>query len=99
VLTHVLLFGNFEWWNLEAMHQSRPPARPCTNAFSKKWENHWAALCLWFAFYYFCRVHSKLRYHLLLGRCSLAHVVMFSSYRQWKTARAIVSSVLASGRT
>src|SRR5260370_24195486 len=24
-----------------------------TNAFSKKWENHWAALCLWFAFYTF----------------------------------------------
>jgi hypothetical protein len=20
-----------------------------TNGFSKKWENHWAALCLWFA--------------------------------------------------
>jgi transposase-like protein/IS1 family transposase len=32
-----------------------------TNGFSKKWENHWAALCLWFAFYNFCRVHSKLR--------------------------------------
>jgi hypothetical protein len=22
-----------------------------TNAFSKKWENHWAALALWFAWY------------------------------------------------
>jgi hypothetical protein len=32
-----------------------------TNGFSKKWENHWAALGLWFAFYNFCRVHSKLR--------------------------------------
>ena len=32
-----------------------------TNGFSKKWENHWAALCLWFAYYNFCRVHSKLR--------------------------------------
>ena len=26
-----------------------------TNAFSKKWENHWAAVALWFAFYNFCR--------------------------------------------
>jgi hypothetical protein len=26
-----------------------------TNAFSKKWENHWAAVACWFAFYNFCR--------------------------------------------
>jgi len=32
-----------------------------TNAFSKKWENHWAAVVLWFAFYNFCRVHKSLR--------------------------------------
>jgi len=31
-----------------------------TNAFSKKWENHWAALCLWFAYYNFCRIHSTI---------------------------------------
>src|SRR5258707_14597606 len=32
-----------------------------TNAFSKKWENHWAAVALWFAFNNFCRVHKTLR--------------------------------------
>jgi transposase-like protein/IS1 family transposase len=32
-----------------------------TNAFSKKWENHWAAVALWFAFYNFCRVHKSIR--------------------------------------
>ena len=32
-----------------------------TNAFSKKWENHWAAVSTWFAFYNFCRVHKSLR--------------------------------------
>jgi transposase-like protein/IS1 family transposase len=32
-----------------------------TNAFSKKWENHWAAIALWFTFYNFCRVHKTLR--------------------------------------
>ena len=32
-----------------------------TNAFSKKWENHWAAVAMWFAFYNFCRVHKSLR--------------------------------------
>jgi hypothetical protein len=32
-----------------------------TNAFSKKWENHWAAVACWFCFYNFCRVHKSLR--------------------------------------
>ena len=32
-----------------------------TNAFSKKWENHWAAVAVWFAFYNFCRIHRSLR--------------------------------------
>jgi IS1 family transposase/transposase-like protein len=32
-----------------------------TNGFSKKWENHWAAVALWFAFYNFCRRHQTLR--------------------------------------
>jgi IS1 family transposase/transposase-like protein len=32
-----------------------------TNGFSKKWENHWAAVAVWFTFYNFCRVHKSLR--------------------------------------
>lgn len=32
-----------------------------TNGFSKKFENHWAALALYFAFYNFCRIHSSIR--------------------------------------
>ena len=32
-----------------------------TNGFSKKWENHWAALCPWFGYYNFCRIHRSLR--------------------------------------
>jgi len=31
-----------------------------TNAHSKKWENHWAALSLYFAYYNFCRDHATL---------------------------------------
>ncbi len=31
-----------------------------TNAFTKKWENHEAALALFFAFYNFCRPHMTL---------------------------------------
>jgi hypothetical protein len=27
----------------------------------KKFENHWAALCLYFAYYNFCRIHSTIR--------------------------------------
>lgn len=32
-----------------------------TNAFSRKWENHWSAVCLWYAYYNFCRIHKSLR--------------------------------------
>jgi len=32
-----------------------------TNGFSKKIENHSAAVALWFTYYNFCRVHSSLR--------------------------------------
>jgi hypothetical protein len=31
-----------------------------TNGFSKKVENHAAAVALWFAYYNFCRVHQTL---------------------------------------
>ena len=32
-----------------------------TNAFSKKVENHAAAVVLWFMYYNFCRAHQTLR--------------------------------------
>lgn len=32
-----------------------------TNAFSKKWENPWAALCVDFAYYNFCRIRRTIR--------------------------------------
>jgi len=32
-----------------------------TNAFSKRWENHWAAVVLWYTWYNFGRVHKSLR--------------------------------------
>jgi hypothetical protein len=32
-----------------------------TNAFSKKWENHCAAMMLWYTYYNFCRIHQSLR--------------------------------------
>ena len=32
-----------------------------TNAFSKKWDNLWAAYCLHFGWYNFCRIHQTLR--------------------------------------
>ena len=32
-----------------------------TNGFSKKCEKLWAALCLHFAYYNFCRIHRTLR--------------------------------------
>lgn len=32
-----------------------------TNAFSKKWSNHYAMLSLYFCWYNFCRIHSSIR--------------------------------------
>jgi transposase-like protein/IS1 family transposase len=46
--------------NLTVRMQVRRMTR-LTNAFSKKFENHWAALCLHFAYYNFCRIHKSLR--------------------------------------
>lgn len=46
--------------NLTIRMQMRRLTR-LTNAFSKKWENLWAAYCLHFAYYNFCRIHMSLR--------------------------------------
>jgi transposase-like protein/IS1 family transposase len=46
--------------NLTMRMQMRRLTR-LTNGFSKKWENHWAALCLHFAHYNFCRIHRTIR--------------------------------------
>lgn len=46
--------------NLNIRMQIRRMTR-LTNGHSKKWENHDAALALYFAFHNFCRVHSTLK--------------------------------------
>ena len=45
-----------------------------TNGFSKKWENHWAALCLHFAWYNFVRVHRTLRVTPAIAADATDHV-------------------------
>jgi len=32
-----------------------------TNGFSRKWENHWAAVVLWYTYYNFCKTHKSIR--------------------------------------
>jgi hypothetical protein len=46
--------------NLTMRMQMRRLTR-LTYGFSKKWENLWAALCLHFAYYNFCKIHRSLR--------------------------------------
>jgi hypothetical protein len=46
--------------NLTIRMQMRRLTR-LTNGFSKKWEGLWAAYCLHFANYNFCRVHRSIR--------------------------------------
>jgi IS1 family transposase len=45
-----------------------------TNAFSKKVENHAAAVALWFTYYNFCRVHQTLRVTPAMEAGISAHV-------------------------
>lgn len=52
--------SHIERQNLTIRMQMRRLTR-LTNAFSKKWENLWAAYCLHFAYYNFCRIHKTLR--------------------------------------
>ncbi|MGO9228169.1 MAG: hypothetical protein ACLQKA_03005 [Bryobacteraceae bacterium] len=52
--------SHVERQNLTIRMQMRRLTR-LTNAFSKKWENLWAAYCLHFAWYNFVRIHQSLR--------------------------------------
>jgi len=52
--------SHIERQNLTLRMQMRRLTR-LTNGFSKKWENLWAAYCLHFAYYNFCRIHKTLR--------------------------------------
>jgi IS1 family transposase len=52
--------SHIERQNLTIRMQMRRLTR-LTNAFSKQWENLWAAYCLHFAYYNFCRIHKTLR--------------------------------------
>ncbi len=55
-----------------------------TIAFSKRWENHWAAVCVWFTFYNFCRVHKSLR-------CTPAMEAGFAD-RVWSVRELLVTA-------
>jgi transposase-like protein/IS1 family transposase len=52
--------SHVERQNLTIRMQMRRLTR-LTNAFSKKWENLWAAYCVHFAYYNFCRIHQTIR--------------------------------------
>jgi transposase-like protein/IS1 family transposase len=52
--------SHVERQNLTIRMQMRRLTR-LTNAFSKEWESLWAAYCLHFAYYNFCRLHKTIR--------------------------------------
>jgi hypothetical protein len=59
-LGHASLSSHVERQNLAIRMQIRRLTR-LSNAFSKRWENLWAMLSLYFARYNFVRVHGSLR--------------------------------------
>jgi transposase-like protein/IS1 family transposase len=52
--------SRIERHNLSVRMENRRFTR-LTNAFSKKWANHYAALALYLAYYNFCRMHRTIR--------------------------------------
>ena len=56
-----------------------------TNAFSKKWDNLWAAYCLHFAWYNFVRVHRSLRVTPAMEAGIADHVWAIGELLEWKT--------------
>ena len=52
--------SHIERHNLSIRMSTRRMTR-LTNGFSKKWENHGAAMAVYIAYYNFCRVHQTLR--------------------------------------
>ena len=67
--------SHVERQNLTMRMQIRRLTR-LTNGFSKKWENLWAALCLHFAHYNFCRVHRTIRVTPAMQAGITSHVWM-----------------------
>ena len=63
-----------------------------TNGFSKKWENHSAAIMLWYCYYNFCRVHKSIRVTTAMEAGITGHV--------WSIAELLgaANSTLASAR-
>jgi len=57
---NLICTSHIERQNLTVRMQSRRLTR-LTNAFSKKFESHKAAIALHFAYYNFCKIHQTLR--------------------------------------
>lgn len=58
--------GETRYWpaevqSVEVVQLRGNPIPRLSNAFSKEWENLWAAYCLHFAYYNFRRTHTTLR--------------------------------------
>ena len=57
-----------------AMADGRTRLTRLTDAHSKKWENHEAAVALFIAYYNFCRVHQTLRVTPAMGAGIADHI-------------------------
>jgi len=59
-----------------------------TNAYSKKWENLNAALCLYFWHYNFARVHETLRVTPAMEHGLVKRILTWSDLFNWEIRKA-----------
>ncbi len=94
--TKEVISGNPKWDDISTSHIERQnlTIRMCmkrltrlTNAYSKKWENLYASLCLYFWHYNFTRVHETLRVTPAMEHGIVKRILTWSDLFNWKQAR------------
>jgi len=91
-----VICGNPDWDKVSTSHIERQNRTMrmsirrltrLTNAYSKKWENLYAALCLYFWHYNFARVHESLRVTPAMEHGIARRILTWNDLLNWKSQR------------
>jgi len=95
-MTKEVISGNPDWNDISTSHIERSNLSirmsmrrftRLTNAYSKKWENLYAALCLYFWHYNFARVHETLRVTPAMEHGIARRILTWNDLLNWKSQR------------